>query len=75
MFYDNAGYVVKPQGRRLTGRERDLRTGFLELKSAFLFEAEFASPRRDRLSTTLVPAEKPRFVSFRIVVIPGTPAR
>jgi transposase len=46
MLYDNAGYVVKPQGKALKGRERELSTGFLELKSAFLFEAEFAAPRK-----------------------------
>jgi len=42
MLYDNAGYVVKPQGKPLTGRDRDLSTGFLELKSAYLF----AAPRK-----------------------------
>jgi transposase len=46
MLYDNAGYVVKPQGKPLKGRDRELSTGFLQLKSAFLFEAEFAAPRK-----------------------------
>ena len=46
MLYDNAGYAVKPQGKPLAGRDRELSQGFLELKCAFLFEAEFAAPRK-----------------------------
>lgn len=46
IVYDNAGYAVKPQGRALTGRERVLAQAFAELRSACLFEAEFAAPRK-----------------------------
>ena len=46
MLYDNAGYAVKPQGKPLVGRDRELTQGFSELKCAFLFEAEFAAPRK-----------------------------
>lgn len=44
--YDNAGYAVKPQGKPLKGRARELSDTLLELKSTFLFEAEFAAPRK-----------------------------
>lgn len=42
--YDNPGYAVKPQGKPLKGRKRELTHTLLELKSTFLFEAEFAAP-------------------------------
>lgn len=42
--YDNPGYAVKPQGKPLTGRKRELTDTMLELKSTFLFEADFAAP-------------------------------
>lgn len=42
--YDNPGYAVKPQGKPFKGRKRELSDTMLELKSTFLFEAEFAAP-------------------------------
>jgi transposase len=44
--YDNAAYSVKRKGKRMRGRERTLTDSFAELRSAFLFEAEFAGVRK-----------------------------
>lgn len=44
--YDNAGYSVKRGKGPIKGRSRALTDSFAELKSAFLFEAEFAAPRK-----------------------------
>jgi transposase len=44
--YDNAAYSVKRGSGPLKGRERKLTDSFAELKSAFLFEADFAAPRK-----------------------------
>lgn len=44
--YDNPSYAVSTGGKPLTGRRRDLTRTFAELKSTFLFEAEFAAPRK-----------------------------
>ena len=46
IVYDNAGYSVKRGSGPLKGRERELCTLFSELRSAFLFEAAFAAPRK-----------------------------
>jgi len=40
--YDNAGYSVKRGSGPIKGRERQLTDSFAELKSAYLFEADFA---------------------------------
>jgi transposase len=44
--YDNAGYAVKPGSGPLTGRERELTQGMLELRSTCLLETEFARPAK-----------------------------
>ena len=44
--YDNAGYSVKRGSGPIKGRDRVLTDSFAELKSAFLFEADFAAPRK-----------------------------
>jgi transposase len=44
--YDNAAYSVKRGSGPLKGRTRTLTDSFSELKSAFLFEADFAAPRK-----------------------------
>lgn len=44
--YDNAGYSVKRGSGPIKGRERTLTDSFAELQSAFLFEADFAAPRK-----------------------------
>jgi transposase len=44
--YDNAGYSVKRGSGPIKGRTRNLTDSFSELKSAFLFEADFAAPRK-----------------------------
>ena len=46
IVYDNAGYAVKRGSGPLKGRARELCTLFCELRSAFLFEAAFAAPRK-----------------------------
>ena len=46
IVYDNAGYAVKRGSGPLKGRARELCTLFSELRSAFLFEAAFAAPRK-----------------------------
>jgi transposase len=46
IVYDNAGYSVKRGSGPLKGRERELCSLFSELRSAFLFEAAFAAPRK-----------------------------
>ncbi len=42
--YDNAAYSVKRGSGPIKGRSRTLTDSFSELKSAFLFEADFAAP-------------------------------
>ena len=42
--YDNAGYSVKRGSGPIKGRARTLTDSFADLKSAFLFEADFAAP-------------------------------
>jgi len=44
--YDNAAYSVKRGSGSIKGRTRTLTDSFSELKSAFLFEADFAAPRK-----------------------------
>ena len=44
--YDNAAYSVKRGSGPIKGRARTLTDSFAELKSAFLFEADFAAPRK-----------------------------
>lgn len=46
IVHDNAGYAVKRGSGPLKGRARELCTLFSELRSAFLFEAVFAAPRK-----------------------------
>ena len=46
IVYDNAGYAVKRGSGPLKGRARELCELFSELRSAFLFEAAFAAPRK-----------------------------
>jgi len=44
--YDNAGYAVKPGSGPLTGRDRELTQGMLEMRSVCLLETEFARPAK-----------------------------
>jgi transposase len=44
--YDNAAYSVKRGSGPIEGRARTLTDTFAELRSAFLFEADFAAPRK-----------------------------
>lgn len=44
--YDNAAYSVKRGSGPIKGRARTLTDSFAELQSAFLFEADFAAPRK-----------------------------
>jgi transposase len=44
--YDNAAYSVKRGSGPIKGRARTLTDSFAELKSAYLFEADFANPRK-----------------------------
>ena len=44
--YDNAAYSVKRGSGPIKGRSRTLTDSFSELKSAFLFEPDFAAPRK-----------------------------
>jgi len=44
--YDNAAYSVKRGSGPIKGRARTLTDSFGELKSAYLFEADFAAPRK-----------------------------
>jgi transposase len=46
IVYDNPAYAVKRGTGPMKGRDRDQVEAFSELRSAFLFEAAFAAPRK-----------------------------